>query len=99
LAQARLLDDRIVLGSEGVRLFAADGQRQSGTGEHIVCLRPTFNDFRDRLLPEASIEVWAWRRRDGGRGEVSQHWHRCGPPLNLSYSEAPKEGGGEHGEP
>lgn len=98
LADTRLEDDRIVWGSRGVRLFGADGQRQSGTGEHVVCLRPTFNDFRDRLLPEATIEVWAWRRRDGG-GEVSQHWQRSGPALSVSYSEAPKEGGGEHGQP
>src|SRR5262249_51858997 len=44
LALARLQGDRIVLGRKGVRLFDADGQRQSGTGEHVVCLRPTFND-------------------------------------------------------
>jgi hypothetical protein len=97
LALARLQGDRIVLGSKGVRLFDANGQRQSGTGEHVVCLRPTFNE--DRLLPESTLEVWAWRRRDWDRGERGQHWQCCGEPLNVSYSEAAKEGGDAHGRP
>jgi hypothetical protein len=99
LAGVRWQGDRIVMGTKGVRLFGADGQRQSGTGEHVVCLRPVFNDFRDRLLPMSTIEVWAWRRRDGQRGERGQHWQRCGEPLNVSYSEASKEGGHAHGGP
>jgi hypothetical protein len=93
LGQARLLDERIVLGSKGIPLFGKDGQRLSGTGEHVVCLRPTFNEFHDRLLPEATIEVWEWRRRDWERGERGQHWQRCGEPLSVSYSDASKEGG------
>ena len=97
LTNARVRDDQIVLGRPGVRLFGADGQRQSGTGEHVVCLRPTFNDARDRLLPEATIEVWAWRRRDWNRGERGQHWQRCGEPLRVSYSDIPKEGGETNG--
>jgi hypothetical protein len=100
LASVRLLNDRIVLGREGVHLFGRDGQRQSGTGEHVVCLRPSFNeDFRDRLLPEAAIEVWAWQRRDRSRGERGQHWQRRGKPLNVSYCETPREGGRPHGGP
>ncbi len=97
LAGARLLDDRIVLGTQGIRLFKKDGQRQSGTGEHVVCLRPSFNDYRDRLLPQASIEVWGWRRRDWGRGERGQHWQRYGEPLTVHYGDAPVQGGEEHG--
>jgi hypothetical protein len=97
LTNARLQGDRIVVGSEGVRLFGDDGQRQSGTGEHVVCLRPVFNETRDRLLPETTIEVWAWRRRDWGRGERGQQWRRVGEPLNVSYTDAPDEGGAAHG--
>jgi hypothetical protein len=96
LAHARLFEERIVLEQKGIPLFGKDGQRLSGTGEHVVCLRPSFNDFRDRLLPEATIEVWEWRRRDWSRGERGQHWQRRGEPLRVSYSDAPKEGGG-HG--
>jgi hypothetical protein len=97
LAGTRLVDDRIRIGAEGIPLFGTDGQRLSGTGEHVVCLRPKFNDFRDRLLPEATIEVWAWRRRDWNRGERGQHWQRCGGALKVSYSDARTKGGGAHG--
>jgi hypothetical protein len=97
LAGARLLDDRIVLGTEGIRLFRKDGQRQSGTGEHVVCLRPAWNDGHTRLLPEATIEVWAWRRRDWGRGERGQHWQRHGEPLAVHYGDAPARGTNGHG--
>ena len=34
-------DDRLFWERQGIRLFGKDGQRQSGTGEHVVCLRPT----------------------------------------------------------
>jgi hypothetical protein len=97
LSQARLLDERIVMGSEGIPLFGKDGHRLSGTGEHVVCLRPAWNEFHDRLLPEAAIEVWEWRRRDWNRGERGQHWQRCGEPLHVSYSDAPAEGGERDG--
>jgi hypothetical protein len=97
LAGARLQDDRILLGGDGVLLFSEDGQRQSGTGEHVVCLQPVWDeDFKDRLLPRATIEVWAWRRRDWGRNERGQHWQRCGRPLTMSYSDTRTEGGGAH---
>jgi hypothetical protein len=98
LADARVRGDRIVWGGEGIRLFKKDGQRQSGTGEHVVCLRPTFNDFRDRLLPQASIEVWAWRRRDWSRGELGQQWQRYGDPLTIRYGDASARGGNAHGQ-
>jgi hypothetical protein len=95
LADARLQDDRILLGGEGIPLFSKDGQRQSGTGEHVVCLQPVWDeDFKDRLLPRATIEVWAWRRRDWGREERGQHWQRRGEPLTVSYSDTRMEGGG-----
>jgi hypothetical protein len=97
LAGARLQDDRILLGGDGILLFSEDGQRQSGTGEHVVCLQPVWDeDFKDRLLPRATIEVWAWRRRDWGRDERGQHWQRSCEPLTVSYSDTRMEGGGAH---
>lgn len=88
LVEARLKDDRIVPGPAGVPLFNRDGQRQSGTGEHVVCLKPMWHeDYKDRLLPRATIEVWAWRRRDWDRGERGQHWQRVGEPLIVRYND------------
>jgi hypothetical protein len=94
LADARLLDDSIVLGGDGIRLFNDEGQRQSGTGEHVVYLQPTWAE--ERLLPYATIEVWAWQRRDWSRGERGQQWQRRGE-LKVSYSDTAMEGSGEHG--
>jgi hypothetical protein len=89
LAEARADDDGIVLGDAGVPLFDGEGQRRSGSGEHVVCLRPAWDeDFKDRLLPRATIEVWAWRRRDWSRGERGQHWQRRGEPLTVWYSDS-----------
>jgi hypothetical protein len=89
LATARFDDDRIVLGDSGVPLFDREGQRRNGTGEHVVCLQPMWNeDFKDRLLPCATIEVWAWRRRNWDRGERGQHWQRRGEPLIVWYSDS-----------
>jgi hypothetical protein len=100
LANARLDGERIVLGGDGIPLFDKEGQRQSGTGEHVVCLQPIWDeDFKDRLLPRATIEVWAWKRRDASRRERGQHWQRVGEPLTVSYSDTRLEGGGVHGRP
>lgn len=88
LGEARFEDDRIVFGGAGVPLFDRDGQRRNGTGEHVVCLQPMWNeDFKDRLLPCASIEVWAWQRRNWDRGEPGQYWQRRGEPLTVWYSD------------
>jgi hypothetical protein len=89
LAEARREDDHIVYGGAGVPLFDREGQRRNGTGEHVVCLQPMWNeDFKDRLLPCATIEVWAWQRRNWDRGERGQHWQRCGEPLIVWYSDS-----------
>ena len=99
-ADVRRQDDRIVFGGEGVRLFDGDGQRRNGTGEHVVCLKPMWNeDYPDRLLPCASIEVWGWPRRDWSRGERGQHWMQRGQPLTVWYNDPAREGGGERGGP
>ena len=54
---------------EGTPLFGPDGNRRGGAGENIVYLRPHFEG--DRVLPEATIEVWVSREsvpRPSARG-------------------------------
>src|SRR5579883_49851 len=90
LADARREDDEITLEGAGVQLFDPEGQRRDGSGEHVVLLQPMWNeDFKDRLLPRATIEVWAWRRRDWSRGDRGQYWQRRGEPLSVWYSDSP----------
>jgi hypothetical protein len=89
LAEARWKDDRMERGGAGVPLFDWEGQRRNGTGEHVVCLQPMWNeDFKDRLLPCATLSVWAWQRRDWAKGERGQHWQRFGEPLTVWYSDS-----------
>jgi hypothetical protein len=89
LVEARREDDRVVFGGTGVPLFDREGQRRNATGEHVVCLQPMWNeDFKDRLLPCATIEVWAWQRRNWDQGERGQHWQRRGEPLTVWYSDS-----------
>jgi hypothetical protein len=84
----------------GTPLFDAAGGRRSGTGEHVVCLRPRVvtverrsGEAAERVLPEATIEVWAWRA-GGAAGHV---WQRVGEPLEVTYDDSPLDGGGAHG--
>jgi len=53
------------LDAEHRRLFDADGNRQSQTGEHIIWLKPSFSE--DRVDLKSTISVWAIRPdRNGG---------------------------------
>jgi hypothetical protein len=81
LLGVHLAGGRLNAGGRGVPLFRPDGQRSSGTGEHVVYLRPTFQG--DRVVPEAVIEVW-YRETNGERSHV---WHPYGKPLTVSYRE------------
>jgi hypothetical protein len=56
LALARWSEGRISFHSEGTQLFDAQGDRTSGTGEHIVWLRP--NVRREHGQAQAYIEIW-----------------------------------------
>jgi hypothetical protein len=67
----------------GRRLFRDGGGRGRGTGEHVVCVLPRSEG--DRVLPRATIEVWA-RHSDRTTGPV---WQRQGEPLDVSYGDAP----------
>jgi hypothetical protein len=57
LEKAQWYEGRISFGADGKSLFDAQGNRTSGTGEHIVWLRPTVR--REHGEPQAYIEVWA----------------------------------------
>jgi hypothetical protein len=50
---------RIDFGEAGQPLFDVDGNRHSGTGEHVVHLQPAFDG--SEVLPKAKIAVWSWR--------------------------------------
>ena len=56
----------VTAGPDATPLFDADGNRRSGTGEHIVYLRPASTG--DEISPKSIIEVWSrqageYRRR------------------------------------
>lgn len=88
LAELRLRGDRLGFDPAGRRLFV-NGNRHAGTGEHVVCLKPVFDG--DRVLPQATLEVWA-RRSERKTGPV---WERRGEPLVVSYDDAPADRGGQ----
>ncbi len=107
LGALRLRDSRIRPGPEGQPLFTGEGNRRTGTGEHVVCLRPLYEG--ELILPRATIEVWAWRPASDGypdpaggtvtaQGPWSSHyWRRYGDKLPVRYDEAAGEGGTDHG--
>jgi hypothetical protein len=90
LAKVRQQNGRLGLGPAGVPLFREDGQRQGGTGEHVVHLQPRFQG--DRVLPEATIDVWRRAERSSGR-----QWERAGRQLLVSYDEYKVHGDRSHG--
>jgi hypothetical protein len=89
----------LTLAGDGPTLFGPHDGRRGGTGEHVVCLRPRVvevpvghGEAVAQVLPEATIEVWAWRAgADGGRS-----WQQVSPPLAVTYDGSPPEGGGAH---
>jgi hypothetical protein len=100
LRQTRLgADGRLGPGTDGLPLFDAGGNRRSGTGEHVVCLRPRVvradpagRPAVERVMPEAAIEVWAWR----GTAPAGHVWRRVGEPLVVLYDDFPGDGGTAH---
>jgi hypothetical protein len=96
LRKLRVVNGQPRLEGEGPLLFDADGNRQSGTGEHVVWLKPQFAgppllpefssdrsppDFtRERVLPEATIRVFSWDPESKG-------WKLRGEPLHIQYTE------------
>jgi hypothetical protein len=84
-------EGQLTLEERGRPLFSErnKGMRNSGTGEHVVCLRPHFAG--ERVLPKATREVWA----RGTAEENGQPWVRIGnrnSPLTVSYVERKASG-------
>jgi len=74
------------LGDAPTPFFRADGNRTGGSGEYVVCLRPTFR--AGLVLPSATIEVWSRR--------PAAPWELVREPLVVDY-DAARGGGGGHG--
>jgi hypothetical protein len=60
---------RVVSNPASPFLFDDKGNRRSGTGEHVVYLRPSFRGRE--VLPAATIQVWAW---DAGHSAHQPPW-------------------------
>ncbi len=75
------------LRAENPAVFAANGDRISGRGEYVLCLRPHFSDSESaatsRIFSTASLEVWT---RQGASREKSgtDKWIRV-KRLILNY--------------
>jgi hypothetical protein len=88
LIQVTLRDGRLGFDPAGRLLFRYGGNRHTGTGEHVVCVLPRIDG--ERVLPQATIEVWA-RHSDPTTGPV---WERRGEPFDISYDDTPTDQGG-----
>jgi hypothetical protein len=63
-------EGRLRLHAEGEPLFDTDGNRRSGTGEHVVYLKPLLRG--EEVLPRSVLEIWAWHPQNG----PGQQWTR-----------------------
>jgi hypothetical protein len=81
LLAVHLLDGKLIIQPRGKPLFRPDGQRTSGTGEHVIYLRPLFQGAR--VLPRAVIEVWSRQPSE----DLTNVWIRYREPLTVSYDE------------
>jgi hypothetical protein len=82
LRQARWLKEggRVRFGPDGPYLFDDEGNRRSGTGEHVVWLRTAFAG--NLWLPAANLEVWSWQAESPSG---IRHWQLQASPLHLTY--------------
>jgi hypothetical protein len=80
---------RVGPGSEGFPLFSEHGNRHSGTGEHVVWLRPQVE--HGNIQPRATITVWFLEPEEST--EPVQHprpgrtgrWQPSRDPLSVDY--------------
>jgi hypothetical protein len=70
-------------------LFNKEGNRHTGTGEHIVYLSPEYQG--PRVLPRARVEVWSWRTEGIGENSASS-WSRIRAPLEVRYDRIFRQG-------
>ncbi|MFO0968391.1 MAG: hypothetical protein U0793_22780 [Gemmataceae bacterium] len=71
---------------EGIPLFTEEGDRSSGTGEHIVWVQPLF-DKGGRILQRANISIWGVNAKDIHRWFIRPE---IAPPLSVSYNDTGK---------
>lgn len=84
---------RIGPGPAGFPLFSTDdrhpGNRLSGTGEHVVWLRPLIE--HGSIQPRATVTVWTLQPEDGSAAPRHPHpglrgrWQPSRPPLGVEY--------------
>src|SRR5262249_54191524 len=77
----------------GRQLFTPRGNRRTGTGEHVVYLRPPALK-NDRVAPRAELEVWS--RAPGDRPGAERAW-ALARYLTVSYEGGAGEGGPPYG--
>lgn len=70
LVRARWKNGGVSFDDDGQFLFDDEGNRRTGTGEHVVWLHPWVRG--EQVLPRSTIEVWAWR----AEGPPGQRWTR-----------------------
>jgi hypothetical protein len=80
---------RVGPGPEGFPLFGAHGNRHSGTGEHVVWLRPQVE--HGIIQPRATITVWSLLPEESTapvehpRPGRSGRWQPSREPLSVDY--------------
>lgn len=88
LRELRWLRGRVKAGDGGAEtmgskaFFDAEGNRASGTGEHVVWLQPRFDG--ELILSQAKITVWR---------VVDDAWRLAGTPLDVYYNRSRMEAG------
>ena len=106
LSQARWWNEggRVSFDAANPPLFDDQGNRRSGTGEHVVTLQPILEEFRSKegllhskeVLPKANIEVWAWEARSA-TGERRLRRQATLPVHYDGYQESDLGGEGNSG--
>jgi hypothetical protein len=75
----------VCFNSSSPLLFDEEGNRRSGTGEHVVYLRPVIQGVE--VLPRSIIEVWSWHPDS----VPSQRWEQR-RILNVDYEGSQRVG-------
>ncbi|MFM7150308.1 MAG: hypothetical protein ACKO23_10740, partial [Gemmataceae bacterium] len=70
-------DQHLNLDEMGRRLFSKNGKRASGSGEHLLYVRPEAET--DRIYPRAIIEVW--------RVDELNRFKLVGSPMRVPFNE------------
>jgi len=69
---------------DGIPLFNEQGDRQPGTGEHIIWVQPLFEKEKTRILHRAHISIWGTNTKDIHRWRIRP---TVSPPVTVSYNQ------------